>query len=460
MNFKNACLLRLFFALGLISTYSSVVVAQIAPNNLKDKIPQENSPLSRLGLGNLMPRSFAASAGMGGLTAAWRDPYHFSSANPASISSLRLTAFELGLYAKNNNVSGKNDQSSTSWSGNLSYLGLAFPTYSTINEALDRKERQVRWGMGLSIAPYTTVGYNTSFNIANLGTDSSGLIQYFLANGSTYKALLGNGVEYKGFSVGVNMGYLFGKNNYIRQTAFGSSLGVPVNNFFDQTFQISGFTWNAGLQYDWLMNPKDIKGDRRKEKRLIFGVYGNPATAISVKTDTLYTSVPSSPPVDTLYVSGEKSGKGKLPAEVTFGVMFHNASKMKIGAEYHFTNWSAYQNDLRPEKLANASEFALGAEFLFNKDKIKTAEEKWRYRLGFRSGSDPRLYQNTAVQYWTATAGLGVPVRVGRGGQISYMNLALEYGDLTVKNVSEKYYRITFGLTMNDNSWFLKRKFQ
>jgi hypothetical protein len=102
----------------------------------------------------------------------------------------------------------------------------------------------------------------------------------------------------------------------------------------------------------------------------------------------------------------------------------------------------------------------LGAEFLFNKDKIKTAEEKWRYRLGFRSGSDPRLYQNTAVQYWTATAGLGVPVRVGRGGQISYMNLALEYGDLTVKNVSEKYYRITFGLTMNDNSWFLKRKFQ
>jgi hypothetical protein len=63
------------------------------------------------------------------------------------------------------------------------------------------------------------------------------------------------------------------------------------------------------------------------------------------------------------------------------------------------------------------------------------------------------------VSTWAVTGGLCLPLRVGRGQQISYLNLGLEYGKLDAKVLSENYFRINLGFTLNDNTWFLKRKF-
>jgi hypothetical protein len=447
----------IFSILLIISTLT--LKAQLIDNNYKQNQPNENSLLSRYGIGNLNPQYFASNSGMGGMTAAFRDKYHFNPFNPASIPALRTTAYEVGLFAKNTKVTSSGGNS-TGWSGNLNNLALGFPTYSVINEVLDRKPRTLRWGMGVSLMPYSTVGYNiNTITKAQNAADSSNLVNYFVGSGGTYRAMIGNGVSYKGLSAGVNVGYVFGKISSIRQSILGDKLAVSYANYFEDAYSLKGLSWNAGLQYDITLDPKKNPLDKGDRKHIVIGVYGNPATNFSTKLNRSYRRVYGTL-VDSVTSFIDKAGSGVLPSEFSAGVMYENGLLFKGGVEYKTTQWSQYKNEAKPETLLNASQFSAGVEFILDKNKLKSEEEKMRWRVGFHTGSDPRSIGGEQVQNTAGTFGLCLPLRVGRGQQISYMNLGLEYGQLKTKIVSENYFRINLGFTLNDNTWFLKRKFQ
>lgn len=449
---------KIIFAILLtISTLS--IKAQLVDNNYKQNQPNENSLLSRYGIGNLNPQYFASNAGMGGMTAAFRDRFHYNPFNPASLPALRTTAYEVGLFAKNTNVKSSGGNNS-GWSGNLNNLALGFPTYSVINEVLDRKPRVLRWGMGMSLMPYSTVGYNiNTVTAAQNANDSSSLTNYFVGSGGTYRAMIGNGVSYKGLSVGVNVGYVFGKISSIRQSILGDKLAISYANYFDDNYSLKGLSWNAGLQYDITLDPKKSPTEKGDRKHIVLGVYGNPSTNFSTKLNRNYQRVYGSL-ADSITSFTDKAGSGVLPSEYTAGIMYENGLLFKAGVEYKATRWSQYQNDAKPETLLDANQFSAGVEFILDKNKLKTEEEKIRFRVGLHTGSDPRSISGEQVQNTAGTVGVCFPLRVGRGQQISYMNLGLEYGQLKTKIVSENYFRINLGFTLNDNTWFLKRKFQ
>ena len=418
--------------------------------------PKENSPLSRLGLGNLTPQYFAVSAGFGGMTAAYRDKYSVNPFNPASIAAMRMTAYEIGLYAKNNDVkTGAGNQKS--WSGGLNYMALGFPTYSVINEILDRKPREIRWGMAFSLMPYATTGYNINSISKSPNADSVVVANYFLGSGSTYRFLWGNGVVYKNFSAGANIGFLFGKTTAIRQLALSSILGNSYVDNFNDDYSMRGFAWNLGAQYDIAIGAKPKVGEKDKQKHVILGIFGNPTTPFTTTSNRVYNRIGLT--TDTISTFTDKKGKGTLPAEIAMGVMYENGVNFKAGVEYKMVNWSGYKNDAKPDALRDAGQLSLGIEFIANKNKLTGIDEKVRYRFGYRTGKDPRVVNGTQVSTWAATAGLSFPMRVGRGSQISYLNLGLEYGKLQVNTLSETYFRINCGFTLNDNTWFLKRKF-
>lgn len=449
---------KIIFAILLI--FSTLIAkAQLVDDNYKQNQPNENSLLSRYGIGNLNPQSFASNSGMGGLTAAFRDKFHFNPFNPASLPTLRSTAYEVGLFAKNTKVES-NGSSNSGWSGNLNNIALGFPTYSVINEVLDRKPRVWRWGMGMSLMPYSTVGYNinTITNAPN-ANDTSTLTNYYVGSGGTYRAMLGNGVSYKGLSVGVNVGYVFGKISSIRQSILNDKIAVGYANYFDDNYSLKGFSWNAGLQYDITLDPKKSPTEKGDRKHIVLGVYGNPSTNFSTKLNRNYQRVYGTL-VDSITSFTDKAGSGVLPSEYTAGIMYENGLLFKGGIEYKSTKWSQYTNDAKPEALLDATLFSAGAEFILDKNKLKTEEEKIRFRVGFHTGSDPRSLGGEQVKNTAGTVGVCFPLRVGRGQQISYMNVGLEYGQLKTKIVSENYFRINLGFTLNDNSWFLKRKFQ
>lgn len=452
MKFKQIFIFILLI-INSLTAFSQIVDAAYKANQ-----PKENLPLSRFGLGNLYPQYTIASAGMGGLTAIYRDPYIYNPQNPAALSNLRATAFEVGFYGKSTTVTDSKKQSGSAWAGNLNHLAIGFPTYSVINEVYDRKPRQVRWGMGLSLMPFNNVGYNISTTSKAPNTDTVNVLNYYLGSGGTYRAMWGNGVSYKGLSAGVNLGYIFGKMNYIRQLDLGSNLLVPYADYFEDYYTLGGLTWNAGLQYDVTLDPKTKYGDKGGKKHLVFGLYGNPSSTFNTTSGSYYRRVGVT--TDTIQTTTDISGSGKLPSEVTLGVSYENALKFRLGAEFKTANWSGYKNDARPEKLKDASQFAIGTEFILNKSKLKTDEEKVRYRLGFRTGKDPRSLDNEQLNHQTFSAGLCVPMRVGRGSQISFLSLGLEYDKLGTSKLNENAFRILVGFTLNDNTWFLKSRFQ
>ena len=59
-------------------------------------LAQENSPYSRYGLGDLTPNHNMFTRGMGGISAATNDNRSINFTNPASLSNLALTLFDLG----------------------------------------------------------------------------------------------------------------------------------------------------------------------------------------------------------------------------------------------------------------------------------------------------------------------------------------------------------------------------
>ena len=450
----------------LLIINTSNAFSQINDPNAVDDKPRENSPLTRFGLGNLAPRYLINTAGMGGLTAAYRDVFTYNPANPASLPSLRATAYELGLYAKSNSISdGKNQ--SEGWTGNINHLAVAFPTYSVLNELLDRKPRTIRWAMGFSLTPYNTVGYNANSVSKATNTDSVTITNYYFGSGGSYKMTWGNGVSYKDFSAGINLGYVFGKMSYSRQTVLSSNLLLPFANDFEDDYNLSGFIWNLGVQYAIDLDPKTKTNEKGGNKKLLIGLYGNPATNFSTTSSQFYRrsngisyGQGNPPATDSISEKTDIEGVGQLPSEFTAGVTYEDGINLKIGVEYSSSKWSSYTNQARPEQLKDASNFAIGAEFILNRSKLKAPEDKVRWRLGFRSGSDPRSLNGEQVTNQAFTAGLSYPLRVGRGQQLSYLNLGLELGKLGTAKYSENYFRITLGFTLNDNSWFLKRKFE
>jgi hypothetical protein len=145
---------------------------------------------------------------------------------------------------------------------------------------------------------------------------------------------------------------------------------------------------------------------------------------------------------------------------VTAGFQFKNGYTFQLGGEVKYTAWSQYQNDARPDNtLKNSIQYSIGTEFILDKNRLKSDEEKVRYSLGTRFGTDPRTINSEQFSSLVFTGGFCFPIRVGRGQQLSFLNLGLEYGKLSTTVLTESYFKATLGFTLNDNTWFLKRKY-
>lgn len=418
--------------------------------------PKDNAPYSRFGLGEPINHSLS-SAGFGGLTAAYVDPLHVNLQNPASLGSLIATTFEVGVFAERSTLSFQGQQAPV-WTGNMSHLSLAFPMRNTLNDALNKKKRKFFWAMNIALLPNTTVGYD--IETEEVLSEGDTTLNSFLGTGGTNKLVWGNGFKYKNFSFGLNISYLFGQLETDRIVQFTDRLGVFDNSYQDN-ISIRGFHWTLGGQYQLdLEKKKEKDGSVRSTKSLIFGVYGNPAynfTTNSTKLRIGFNRDLNPIVTDTLLNVSDLKGDGKLPAEVTFGVMYQHAGKLRLGAEYSHAGWSEYENEAKPETLTDSRRFSVGAEFLPNSNAYNNYLQRIRYRAGFYHRTDPRLED---LEQYALTVGLGLPVILPRG-QTSFVNLAVEFGKYNTSDaINESFVKMSLGFTLNDSSWFYKRKFR
>jgi hypothetical protein len=417
--------------------------------------PKNNSPYSRFGLGDLLNQNFTNLRATPGFTSAYNDAYHLNLQNPASLGFLQMAAFDFGVYGRNSKWESAT-LSNKNWSGNMSHLALGFTLNNPVNDLLEREAQNSSWGMSIALVPYSLAGYTveTSGDVPDIG----GVLSQFRGEGGTNQLVWATGYRYKQFAAGVSIGYLFGKIENVRNVIFEDINSGYQNNFTDD-FSINGFMWKLGLQYNFIFNRENPK----KIKVLTLGLTGNSNNSLNTNSSQFYTRLnPSyvlSMSSDTLINNSDVAGSATLPAQLGVGFILSGAAKWKIGANFDYSKWSSYKNDAKPETFSDTWRASFGGELTPDHTSYNNFWKRVRYRVGGFVGKDPRSIDNEQIGEYGVTFGVGFPITLPRQ-QVSFINLSVELGKRGANtSLQETYGEFTVGFTLNDNSWFFKRKF-
>jgi hypothetical protein len=440
-----------FLIIILLLVFSDVVGQQ-----------SDNSPYSRFGIGEIADNNFNHMRQMAGNGASYIDGYHINIVNPASYSFLNATAFDIGIFAKRTALK---DNSSTNniWSGNLDYISLAFPLRNPINEIYDGVKKDYKLAMAFTIMPHSYVSYNVASR-DSLDTGRA-FTRNYVGTGGTYKVLWGNSIKYKNISFGVNVGYAFGKLKYENKLLF-DTYQYAYNDYFSNDYNVRGFLWNAGIIYTDILNKKALEANKTLPvKRLSLGLNANSATGFTTSYNINHRLIQSLPgglqSIDTINIVNDIKGNGKLPAEFGIGATYFSGEKFSIGINYSAALWSEYYNEASNEKkgrLQDASKISVGGYYRPNYKSFDNFFERVYYRYGVYYSSDPRVLEDKQINSFGITMGLGMPFVYQR--KVSHVNLGLNLGIRGQNSpISEKFVKISLGVTFNDDEWFLKRKY-
>ena len=421
--------------------------------------PRDLSPFSRLGLGDYYHQNTITTLGMGGFSAGFGSPYHINLQNPASLGYLRTASFEAGLFLERSKLQA-GDLTSTGTNGNLTYLSLGFALKNQLNQVLERKVSKLKWGMNFALLPYTTVGYDVRTILIDEVADS--IRTEFAGSGGTNKVLWSNGFQYGNFSGGLTLGYLFGNIENSRQVTF---LKIPFSfsDVFSDDINIKGFVYDVGFMYKMDFGKDPDNPNALSKQTLTIGVSGHTATSFTTRTDRLRSRLNATytPVADTIQSMLDVSQNGKLPAEMTLGFTFRHKKKILIGLDVSFADWSKYENPAadfeleNPIRLNKSSRIAGGMQITPDAESYNKYLKRVSYRFGGYFFDDPRMDE---LKTYALTVGAGLPIVLSRN-RTSFINLAFEVGQTNSDTIDENFYKVSVGFTLNDNSWFFKRKF-
>jgi hypothetical protein len=225
---------------------------------------QENSPYSRYGLGDIVPPSNIVSRGMGGIAAGFSDYSSINFTNPASYGNLQSTIFDIGLEVDRRTLKSTTPAARFSATNAvITYLQLGFPI-----KMPKANKKGIFWGMNIGLKPVSRINYKISKREYLTGIDSLGTI--YEGTGGVNQAYLGTALRIKGFSLGVNGGYMFGNKDYSTNLSFLNDTVQYAQSNTATNSNFGGLFLNGGIQFE-----KRIKGKDKKISILRFGVYGN-----------------------------------------------------------------------------------------------------------------------------------------------------------------------------------------
>jgi hypothetical protein len=423
-------------------------------------LAQDNSPWSRYGLGDPIPGSNIVNRAMGGASAAYGDLQTINFINPASYTSFgpQRAIFDVGIDINNRRLRNSTGASYASSNAIIPYLAAGFQ--------IRPQKSKINWGLALGLRPLTKVSYKIVTGSRLATGDSVGT--QFEGNGGVYQAFAGTAIGIKNFNIGINGGYRFGSKDYTtRLTIFNDT--VPnrytpgqkeVRNNFGSAFL------ELGIQQHFKIN---------KKSTLTVGAYGSLQSSMRVTKDETYESFAVTGDGGTVSrvdsVSQQKGVRGAIqyPSYYGIGLLYdvQENSKLMIMADYVRYNWGNYRYFGTADALQNSWQVKAGVQFipLIVADKQRTSYwSRAIYRGGFNFTREPYLINNTNLNSYGITLGMGLPI--GKYGltEILYrnhiVNFALEVGQRGNKQalLRENYFRLSVGFSLSD-IWFIKRKY-
>jgi hypothetical protein len=419
----------------ILSSLSLLGFSQLFAQNINR--PFDNSPYSRYGIGEFQNAINPAIKSMGSISASFADPYIINTENPASYAHLKHMTYEAGIQGNRRTIISANGKYQTG-STNLSYLNIAIPLGKN-------------GGMAIGYRPFTHVGYSLN----DTGQSLIGPTSWsYNGDGGTNLFFVGGAGKYKNFSIGLNVGYLFGTINQTNWFKTNSTAFYINNSEFLRRSTIGGLYFKSGALYQ-----KNIG----KEYVLNVGVQANLSQNIRTELSEFWISHPFYAP-DTTGSDTAYSKKGikesiTLPGDYTFGVQIANSDKWAIGINYKTVNWSQFNNQNLKDSIGdNAFKLSIGGEFTPNSLSLYNYWKRVTYRAGFYFGKDFVQINNYQSTYFAATFGLSLPFK----RSTDRIHTAMEIGKMgkqSATTIQQNFIRLTIGVSFNDKSWFVKRRY-
>lgn len=405
--------IKLLISILLLSVQ---IIAQDNSNSLS------SSPYSLFGLGIANDISTGKINGLGKYGFAMPSNTFINNSNPSSFGSIPLNAFlfDFGFKAQTETLYEGSSQESKITS-NFSNVAIAFP--------LSKKS-----GIGLTLIPFTSVGYN----IIGIETNIEG------SNETFFSDVIGSGgindlkINY-GYSLseklrlGISGSVLFGQ---ITQTENNFIINDVITIADDDNY--SGFRVGVGFQYD-ISNKFSIGGIANFPTKLN-------SSQTSVITQSFQNDITLENDLDDF----------KLPLEIGFGIYSKYNEYFKFNIDYKKSFWDeTKQSDLTGD-FVDQDFLSFGVEYTPRKAGFKF----WRnveYRAGFNYDTGNLEISNERITNYAFNLGLGIPLKRETN---SMLNLSYSYGQkgqITNGLILENYHLISINISL-EGIWFKKRK--
>ncbi len=418
------------------------------------------SPYSRLGLGELQHSNMPHIRAKGGLGATDWSYRNLNITNPASYAYLRSASMNAGFNIQYNKLSDQ-DTDVDIWGGGMNSLVVGFPLINTINEMLEETYSDWRYGTVIGLQPYSTIGYE----IESTGVDPElgEIRRSFEGSGGSQMLFAGQAIRYKNTSIGFNAGYLFGSLEQNRRMGF-PNVSVHYANEFEDEIKMRSFYWKAGFLHNFILNRNEdnpYHDNRGKPIDYItIGAHGKAATNFTNNSNSLHLGrhIFANELVDTLFQADNLRSSGQLPPEFGFGASYVRHERFEIGFDIEAGLWSQYKNEAKREELKNSFRLGVGGSFTPDHQSITSFFQRVTYRGGLYYYRDPRVASGSQLTEYGLNFGASFPFIVQR--QVSSLHTNFQIGRRGVDTALEEFFiNLSFGFTVNDNTWFIKRRY-
>ncbi|MDD3152921.1 MAG: hypothetical protein PHE45_08550 [Bacteroidales bacterium] len=397
------------------------------------------SPYSNFGLGNMSNVRNASLRAMGNRGYAYNDNTVVNFSNPATYSAFDTLSFlvEGSIEFQSLTLSTSN-YSETGYNTGFNQLQFGFPIWKYIKASI-------------GLLPYSNVGYSVENEIID---DIVGKQTYkFEGEGGVNDFYGGLSFQYKNFAIGANVSYLFGSIDKTQALYYSDS-----SNFFNvkriEQLALSSISLDFGALYNAKLS---------KDLFLSIGAVYRPQMNLNSNNSYVAYTFTESSGTETLQdtIANDTYIKGSViyPQKIGGGIMLKKLNRYKLLVNFDWTEWSKYESVMTKQgDLTDAYNASIGFEYSPRSATLSSYWKWVKYRMGAYYGKQAILLNDTEIDQFGITFGLGLPIV----RSFSAVNLSLDLGirGTVVNNlIQETYFTVTFGFSFYD-TWFYRVKYK
>lgn len=405
------------------------------------------------GIGDISRQGSAYNKSMGGVGIATRDKRALNYLNPAAVTARDKKTFMADFsLAQGNRYYKQGDMSSSNNTFNIYDVAFSFPVYKSL-------------AMYAGFSPFSDLGYKiSSKETGNIISQTGVITNTVQGYGGLSEVFLGAGLTpFKGFSIGAEGQYYFGKLN--KNSTFDLASTGFRDIYSGYEMHLKSYSGKFGVQYETpaMGNVTAVIGATYRLKSNFSGHVDR------YEIQTISSINDSTPSPRTFTDTLGKRNRVGLAQEIGAGFSLRG-NKWTAEVNYLRSDWSSCGLDNVPGfacvgsavfSATTSQSVRAGFSYVPNRNDIRY----YRRRVTYRAGAywDQAYYKvdGSNINAFGLTFGATLPVFSNRTGVTNGLTVGIDIGQRgsTAGNlVRERFINFNIGLNLLD-IWFLKPRY-